>query len=62
MTNLRDFIVTDEDYEEWLRRRRRVPLDPPPNFGKAIAIALLLSAPVWAVIIWAVYGWLERAR
>jgi len=51
MTNHRDFIVTDEDYEDWLRRKR-TPVEAPPELGKAIFWGLVLSAPVWGVVLW----------
>jgi hypothetical protein len=60
MTNSRDPIVTDEDFEDWLKMMEQRPLDPPPNFGRAIFYGIVLSAPVWGVAIWAVYHWMHR--
>lgn len=30
--------------------------DPTPNIPRAIALAIVLSAPAWAAIVWAVWS------
>jgi hypothetical protein len=61
MTNSRDPIVTDEDFEDWLKlMQARQHFERLPDFSTAIFYGIVFSAPVWGVVIWAVYHWMHK--